>query len=123
MRTLKTLKQALRLQNDGRLTAQDLLRGQLYTTRGWEYFKLDSQFKEELARAVSNALGGHNKTKEKVYNLIRWGSPSHWGLARVMITRRKDPKDKRRKLIRVDYCAGQDYIFDLNEIRKDLRNM
>lgn len=122
MKTLKTLKQALKL-NKAKLTASQILNGNLYTSKGWEKFKVSNELKELLALQVSEILGGRKNTKELVFLALKYRAVSHWGLERIIIQERRDPKDKRRKKIYINYYAGQDYVYECNEIRTAIKKM
>jgi hypothetical protein len=122
MKTLKTLKQAIKL-SSYQLTANDILRGSLYTSKGWEKFNICDNLKDSLASQISDILGGHSKTKELVYLALKFRDVSHWGLDRIQINERKNHKDKRKKIISVNYCAGQDYVQECNEIRTYIKNL
>ncbi len=120
MKTIKTLKQALKLSKT-QLTASNVLNGNIYTVKGWEKFKISEDLKKSLALQISEVLGGREVTKNKVYNNLRFGGVSHWGLDRILITKRRLSTDKRKFKICVNYCAGQDYVAECNEIRTDLK--
>ena len=120
MKTIKTLKQALKLSKT-QLKASDILNGNIYTSKGWESFKVSDDLLDSFALQISDLLGGRAITKNKVYNNLRFGSVSHWGLDRILITKRRLSTDKRKFKICVNYCAGQDYVAECNEIRTDLK--
>lgn len=109
MRTIKTIKQAQKIEQ-GQLTIQKLLNGRLYTSEGWQSFKVAPELREEIAQKVSELLGGRKTTKEAVYHTLKNERPQHWGLSRIHIEGE-----------RLSYCAGQDYPAELAEIRKALK--
>ena len=122
MKTIKTLAQAKKLVGDTQLNAQDLIRGQIYIKpKGWTKIKLSHECRLELANHISSILGGRNNTKIRVFNNILYNSPVHWGLERIIINRRTNQQDKRKKTLHVSYCAGQDYTWETNEIRTALK--
>lgn len=120
MKTLKSLKQAKNISKN-QLNAQDLINGQIYTSKGWESFKLSDNFKKELASLISETLGGWQNTKTRVFNAIYYGKPQHWGLSRLIVSKYKNYKDKRKNIYCIEYCAGQDYTYELNLIRTALK--
>lgn len=120
MKTIKTLNEALNL-HKGQLTADKLLSGRLYTTKGFESFKLSNELKKEVSLKVSEILGGRSNTKERIKNNLYYNYSYHWGLDRLLITKRKNPKDKRKNIINISYCAGQDYTSELRQIRNHLK--
>lgn len=123
MKTIKSLVHAKKIVgNNVQLNAQDLINRSLYVPKkGWTKFKLSDDCKLELANHVSLILGGRNTTKTRVFNNILFNKPQHWGLQRIIINRRTNQQDKRKKILYVDYCAGQDYTWETNEIRTALK--
>lgn len=122
MKTLKSLAQAVKL-NKGQLTATQILNGNIYTSKGWERFKVTDELKENVSLQVVELLGGQSKTKERVFNTIKYGGVSHWGLDRMLIDTRVNHLDRRKKNIVISYCAGQDYPTECNTIRTALKNL
>jgi hypothetical protein len=120
MKTLKTLKQALKV-NKGQLTARDLLNSEIYTAKGWKTFKISADLKKDIVNNVVEILGGHNKTKESIkYNLLNTNI-NHWGLNRIIIEEKTLQSDKRKKVVSFRYIEGQNYEHELNQIRKYLK--
>jgi hypothetical protein len=76
---------------------------------GW--IKTNNLLTDELIDQVCDLLGGHKRTKEKMFHVIRRGGFSKWYLERIIYS-------FTRK--RFEYCAGQDYPAELAEIRRDL---
>ena len=122
MKTLKSLAQAIKL-NKGQLTATQILNGNIYTVKGWERFNVTDELRENVAQQIVEILGGQYKTKNRVFNAIKYGGVSHWGLDRMLIDTRVNYQDKRKKDIVISYCAGQDYPYECNVIRTDLKNL
>ncbi len=123
MKTYKTLKQLLLKTENRRVTAQQVINKRCYIKgEGWTSFKLKDDVIEQVAESVSLALGGQSKTKDKVKRVLMSKTPQHWGLERVQISLRKDHKDKRKYIIVTSYVAGQDYGYETNTIRTDLKN-
>lgn len=109
MRTIKTIKQAQKIEQN-QLNVQKLLNGRLYTSEGWQSFKISDELREEIAEKVSELLGGRKVTREAIYHTLKSERPQHWGLSRIHI-----------KGERFSYCAGQDYPAELAAIRKALK--
>lgn len=120
MKNLNTLSQALNLSTT-QLTVENILNGNLYTSKGWERFNVTDKLLENVAEQTSEILGGRASTKNRVFRTLRYGSVNHWGLRRIIISKRKNPADKRKHIINMSYCAGQDYIWECNQIRTDLK--
>ena len=120
MRTLKSVKHAISL-STGQLTAQQLINGRIRTKKGWESFKKTDELDKEVAKLVSELLGGWAQTKKKVFNSIYYGSPQHWGLRRIHFDKYKSQKDRRKNYIAISYFAGQDYSSELNIIRTAIK--
>lgn len=77
-----------------------------HKTRGWENVELDNDFKEIIISEIVNILGGHQRTKVRLYSVLRYSKPQHWGLSRMIL-------DKGR----IRYIAGQDYVAEIKTIR------
>lgn len=118
MRTIKTLNQAFKL-SKGQLTAQQLINGQLYTSKGWESFNIDFDLKKLIARNVSELLGGREATKNAILNTLTYGTPpQHWGLDRVIVVKRKNPRDKRKNYIFLLIVQGKIIQPNYNKLEK-----
>jgi hypothetical protein len=121
MKTLKTLNQAFLLSsNNSQITAETILNGNLYTSKGWEKFNVSHDLLKSTALLIAETLGGWQSTKNSVERSLSYGSVSHWGLRRLIFSKRKQ-NDKRKNTISLSYCAGQDYVYELNQIRTDLK--
>lgn len=123
MITIKSIEHAKKIVGqDVQLNMQMLINRRLYTKqKNWFSVKLSENCLLEVANHVSTILGGRSTTKTKVFNSVYYGRPQHWGLERIIVSRRKDDKDKRRKKIYISYCAGQDHTWELNTIRNDIK--
>jgi hypothetical protein len=109
MTTLREILENAKFQ----VTAQDLVNGNVYTSKGWEKFNIEDS--AEIFYLISETLGGHKKTKDA----IKWSlykKPQHWGLSRVLF-------DIRNGKIFCSYCAGQDYTTETQIIRNYLKNI
>ena len=117
MRTLKSYKQINRICGGRQINAQSVLNGRIKTvSKGWESVKLSEDFKELLTNDIANSLGGRYKTKQSICrNLKSDLTPQHWGLSRLMLEGGKSE-------FYWSYCAGQDYPYELQQIRNSLRN-
>lgn len=108
---MKNLKEILQTAKN-QVTAQHLINGKIYTSEGWTNFDLED--KTELFSLISDALGGHQKTKDSIkWNLYK--NPQHWGLSRIFLSLRDNK-------IYCSYCAGQDYQAETQLIRNYIKN-
>lgn len=115
MKTFNTLEQIKEVESQ-EVNIQSLLNGRMcFKDRGWDDIKLSPELREQTCKQVSELLGGTYKTKEIVYNLLMHSKPQHWGLERILVV------DYGRGAY-LEYCAGQEQSYELNAIRKDLRN-
>lgn len=100
---------------DMQISAQNLINGRMHTKdEGWTDFEITSELREKFADEVSELYGGRIKTKSAVYSSLRYGRPQHWGLGRTFL-------ENYGNNPRFRYCAGQDYPYELNQIRTALK--
>lgn len=109
-RTYKSIENLAK--NTIELTLENILHKRAYhKTAGW--ISINDLMTEDLADEISQLLGGINTTKQGVFNsLLYHRTVSHWGLRRIIWCKHT----KRFK-----YVAGQDYTYELSEIRKALK--
>lgn len=98
---------------ESQLTGQEIVNGRAYINGSWQDFEIEQGAKVELMKMISDTLGGQKKTKERILNNLLWGRPQHWGLNRVFF------REYNEKIL-CSYCAGQDYNWELNQIRKSI---
>lgn len=95
------------------LTAQEILNGRYHhNKRGWVKTNLREKEFEKAVEMIAFALGGRKQNQLRAV-LSRVSPPQHWGLSRILFVTRSG------KLI-AEYCAGQDFSWETNEIRKAL---
>ena len=112
MKTFKTLHEIKELESQ-QVNIQDLLNGRMYIKgKGWSDIQLSSELKQDICGKVAKLLGGINVTKNKVFHNLMTERKQHWGLSRMFI---ETPE-------RITYCAGQDYPYEMNQIRTALKN-
>ena len=108
-RTYKTIKGLASQTNQ--LTAQNVISGQFcHKKHGWIDFRLDDTAMENFFNTMVNIIGGNQKGKISV--AIRYKRPSHWAFTRIIWSGD-----------RWQYYASQDYIWELNALRKHLYNL
>ena len=102
------------------VTAQGLLNGKMYIKdKGHSDITLTEAFRRTLIERIVSLLGGHDKTKRRVKSVLTYGSFQHWGLDRFHVDKINYIKDEPAKY-ELNYCAGQDYPEEINNIRKEL---
>jgi len=111
MKTKRTYKSIESLKNKvNNLNLYNLMNQCIYLENvGW--INTNNLLTDELIDQVCNLLGGHMKTKEKIFNVLSCQKFNKWYLERINY-------NFKRKCF--TYCAGQDYPRELQEIRKDL---
>lgn len=115
MKTFKTLEQIKKFEVQ-QVTAQQLLNGRMYLkNKGWNNIKLTDELKEVIINSIVEILGGQRKTKEIIYRKLHNEKPQHWGLDRIFISQYK------KHPARLSYCAGQDYTWEVREIRNAIK--
>lgn len=93
------------------LTLQQIINKRANFNHKWEYFTF--QLSDDLLRQVADLIGGRAETQYLVYKKLKNGRPQHWGLERMIYS-----VDRQR----FEYCSGQDYPREINQIRKALLN-
>lgn len=115
METVNKYTELLKICGDRQINAQDFINGRLYTkSEGWAYVEISEDLRDQFASEVSDLLGGWTKTKEAIrYTLVN-GRPQHWGLGRILL-------ENYSGKIGWSYCAGQDYAYETQQIRNNLK--
>ena len=113
---LKSYKHANKYKSKGhQLTVQNLLNGRISggKNKTWVKVRLTDEFREQLIEDLINVAGGHAATRERMKSVLTYGRPQHWALGRMIISDYGNgPK--------MNYCAGQDYPSELNQLRREL---
>ena len=113
MKTLSTYSDVLTIAGQ-QVTAQQLLNQRLYIEgEGWGEVCLSPSFRKQVITDVCNVLGGHLKTRARIESNLTYRKPQHWGLERIMLYGRGTKAC-------LSYCAGQDYYYELKQIRRAL---
>jgi dissimilatory sulfite reductase (desulfoviridin) alpha/beta subunit len=113
MNTKRNYKSIDSLKNKVKQLSLYNLMSQSIYLEGVDWIKINDLLTNDLIDNVCELLGGHAKTKERMFNVINRGGFSKWYLERIFYS-------FSRKCF--TYCAGQDYPAELREIRKDLVN-
>ena len=95
------------------LTLENILHCRTYHKKVG-YITINDLMTEDLAQSIADLLGGQSKTKEAVKRSLLYHGKSlnHWGLRRILYSKR---------LKRFTYCAGQDYTYEVKEIRNSIK--
>lgn len=94
------------------LTLENLISQSVYiNNKGW--VKTNNLLTEEITDQITDLIGGRKETKRIISIVLKNQKFSKWYLSRIMYS----PTRKTWS-----YCAGQDYISEIREIRKDLIN-
>jgi hypothetical protein len=115
MKTFETLGEIKAVESQ-EVTVQSLLNGRMcFKKQGWDDINLSPELREQICDEVVTILGGQEKTKERIYNLLMRSKPQHWGLERIQVVDYGNGAE-------LEYCAGQDETYELNQIRRELKN-
>ena len=102
---------------DGQVTFQEVNNGRLHLKKGgWSEIEISEELLDTLRLRVADIFGGHAPTKSRVYNALKWRSPQHWGLQRMLL-------QCYSKGAYFSYCAGQDQQWESNVIRTYLKKL
>jgi hypothetical protein len=116
MKTIKTLKQALKLVRN-QVTAQQLLNGRINTTsKGWTDVKITEELKNNIVEQLVEIIGGHRKTKEAIENALKFRNVQHWALSRMIVEDYGNGANIR-------YCTGQDQPTEMQQTRNYIKNV
>ena len=112
MKTFKTLDQILK--NTTQTSAQQILNGRIYLkNKGWADIKVTPELREQVIDEVVDIAGGHTKTREAMWRTLTYQSPQHWALDRIFVEKGNPPT--------LRYCAGQDYTYEMGQLRAALK--
>lgn len=96
------------------VTAQEIINRRSFLDGEWQTIDLTDRCEDEFISAVLDILGGWTKNQIRMGYVLRRSKPQHWGLGRIFIEKFGDSP------ARVTYCAGQDYPYELKQIRQYL---
>ena len=99
------------------ITAQEIINRRTFVQGEWQTIDLTDKCEDELVSAILDVLGGWAKNQPRMARAIRFSKPQHWGLSRIFIEKYGDPATSP---LRISYCAGQDYPWELKQIRQYL---
>ncbi len=96
-------------------SAQQILNEHVYLKgKGWADIKITPELREQVVNMVVEIAGGHTKTKSAMWRTLTYQSPQHWALNRIFV-KSFDGKAALR------YCAGQDYTYEMGQLRAALK--
>ena len=118
MKTIKftTIQQIYEATKGSQLTGQQLINRRANINGEWQDFEVSEELSEEINNKIVEVLGGQQRTKRTIKNVLNYSKPQHWGLNRIHIEKYGNSP------IKFSYCAGQDYPGELQTIRKYLIN-
>ena len=96
------------------VTAQEIINRRTFLDGEWQTIDLTDRCEDELVSSILDVLGGWTKNQARMSRVLRNSRPQHWGLTRIFIEKFGDSP------VRVSYCAGQDYPWELRQIRQYL---
>lgn len=80
------------------------------TGEGWQDIKICPKFLELSVKQISDLLGGKTETRDRIKHNLKNVKLNHWGLQRFIWNGK-----------RWNYCAGQSYTEEINDIRNFLK--
>ena len=95
------------------ITLENILHCRAYhKNHGW--IDINNLMSDELVDEIAHLLGGNRDTKARIRSVLSYAGSSlnHWGLRRILYSPKTD---------RFSYCAGQDYPYELRQIRNYLK--
>lgn len=114
MKTFSNLNDLFNASKGGQITAQNIINERAYINGEYQDIQINEELKKLVCRQISQLLGGRIKTRTNVYYTLLNGRPQHWGLERIHLENYHDTEAS------LHYCAGQDYPYEIAEIRKYL---
>jgi len=118
MKTFKNLNEVFAAANPHQVTAQELLNGRTYLEgKGWTNVKISDELRESIISTIAETAGGREQTKVKTYRTLRSSNPQHWAIARFLLSSYKQVRNGDAYF---SYCAGQDQVWEMRELRKHL---
>jgi len=96
------------------VTGQKLLNGHTHICGQWQQISLSGNLREQVISAIAETIGGREKTKTRIYSILRYGRPQHWAFSRFFVEKYGESPARLR------YCAGQDQSWEMRSVRKEL---
>jgi hypothetical protein len=121
MKTFKNLNQLFDACDPHQVTAQEVLNGRLYLkNKGWSNVKISDELRESVISTIAESCGGRQQTKIRTYSSLRFERPQHWAIARFLLQRYDHTPEAKERGAFFSYCAGQDQVWEMRELRKHL---
>lgn len=96
-------------------SAQELLNGRInHTTEGWIDCTISPELHELIADQVCAIIGGRKDTRARAWRCLMHERPQHWALSRMFVEKYGEAPAS------ISYCAGQDYTYEMGQLRKYL---
>jgi hypothetical protein len=94
--------------------AQEILNGHVcLTDEGWTDIEVSPEVRAQVIDEVVKAAGGRMETRRRMHQCLTNERPQHWALRRMIV-------EKYNGAAFVHYCAGQDYTFEMKQLRAKL---
>lgn len=96
-------------------SAQELLNGRIHhNDHGWIDCTITLELHEQIAEQVAEIAGGRKDTRARSRFALMHERPQHWALRRMFVEKYGD------KPAIMHYCAGQDYTYEMGQLRRYL---
>ena len=97
-------------------TAQQVLNGRIHhNAHGWVDVDIAPELRKQVIDSVVEIAGGHHATRAAIRRNLENGNPQHWALDRMHVDKYGDNPAEVR------YCAGQDYTYEMGQLRAALK--
>lgn len=115
VRTFNTLEDIFEATKGSQFTAQQFINRRANIDGVWQDFEVSNDLRLKVGREIADLYGGREQSRWSIQVSINSCRPQHWGLSRTILEKYGDSP------ARFSYCAGQDYRYELSEIRKALK--
>lgn len=116
MKTINTYDELYTATTGHQVTAQEVINGRtMIAGEGWQAVAFTPDFKDQFCKDISESLGGFKVTQQRIYSVLKYSRPQHWGLQRFLLAKYDESPAY------FSYCAGQDMPYELKMIRAALK--
>lgn len=97
-------------------SAQQLLNGRVcLNDEGWADIEITPDLREQIVNEVVAIAGGRKQTRERMWRALTYETRQHWALGRMFVEKYDESP------ARLHYCAGQDYTYEMGQLRTALK--
>lgn len=119
MKTYKTLDELFNDAKPHQVTAQEVLNGRTSLgEKGWTEIKITDKLREQVISQIVENAGGREKTKIRMYSVMRSSRPQHWAIGRFLLSRYRQVNNGKAYF---SYCSGQDQVWEMKALREFLK--